>query len=131
MAKRRRFVVCNVHGCPEYTDQGGRCADHRRAAEQKRGSTTERGYGKEHRERFRPGVLARDPICRCPGCNSCTTPSQRCARASEHADHWPIDKRTLMNRGMDSNDPVHGRGLCRRCHSSHTAVTQPGGFNAI
>jgi 5-methylcytosine-specific restriction protein A len=46
------------------------------------------------------------------------------------ADHWPLSRRELAERGMDPDDPAHGRGLCHGCHSKETAINQPGGFNA-
>jgi len=64
-------------------------------------------------------VLERDRIC-----VVC-----RKAKATE-ADHYPVDRRTLVLRGLDADDPKYGRGLCRSCHSRSTAQAQPGGFNA-
>jgi 5-methylcytosine-specific restriction protein A len=49
------------------------------------------------------------------------------AKPSVHADHWPIDKKTLIARGLDSNDPKYGRGLCAECHNRSTAL-EHGGF---
>jgi 5-methylcytosine-specific restriction protein A len=118
MAPRLRLTVCSVPGCPEYTDRG-RCEDHRRKAEQRRGSARQRGYGARHEQRFRPGVLARDPVC------------VLCKAApSVHADHWPLSRRELVEQGADPDDPKHGRGLCGQCHSKATAVEQPGGWAA-
>lgn len=117
MPRRTGWRVCSVPGCPEYTDSG-RCLDHRREAEQRRGTARQRGYGKSHESRFRPGVLARDPICVLCG----TAPSV-------HADHHPHSRRELADAGLDPNDPKHGRGLCTSCHSSETARHQPGGWN--
>ncbi|MCA1218687.1 holin [Streptomyces sp. 8L] len=126
---RSRYTVCSVPGCPEYTTRG-RCDDHRSEAEQRRGTARQRGYGRQHEQRFRPAVLKCDPICTCPGCTSCQpTKGRACSRASVHADHWPVDRRTLVARGLDPNDPSRGRGLCPPCHSSHTAAEQPGGWN--
>ncbi|MET9479866.1 holin [Streptomyces sp. NPDC006638] len=117
MARRRALTVCSISGCPEYTDSG-RCADHRREAEQRRGSARQRGYGREHEARFRPAVLARDPLC------------ALCREApSVHADHHPRDRKQLRAAGLDPDDPQYGRGLCGPCHSKHTAVEQPGGWN--
>lgn len=108
--------VCNVHGCPTISDKP-RCPAHAKAADQARGTATQRGYGVEHRKRFREGVLAKHPIC------------QVCKRTpSTVADHYPLSKRELIEQGMDSNDPAHGRGLCVPCHSRETAEHQPGGF---
>lgn len=118
---RRALTPCTVPLCPELTD-GGRCDDHKQAAERDRGSATARGYGKRHRDRFRRGVLDRD-IC----CVLCIK-HDRWVLATV-ADHWPLSRRELEQRGMDPNDPDHGRGLCDPCHSKETAVNQPGGFN--
>lgn len=113
MAKK----VCNVHGCPTLTDGAPRCDTHTRAADRARGTAAQRGYNAAHR-RFRDAVLARDPWCRL-----CRT------APSTVADHYPLDRRELQARGLDPNDPTHGRGLCHRCHSSETARLQPGGWN--
>lgn len=129
MARRRSQTVCSVPGCPEYTDHG-RCAQHRAEAEQARGTARQRGYGRGHETRFRPGVLARDPVCTCGGCPSCQPAAGRpCAAPSVHADHYPRSRRELAAAGLDPNDPRHGRGLCGPCHSSETARHQPGGWN--
>lgn len=117
MPRRKGLTVCTTTGCPELTS-GGRCATCRRNAEQERGTAAQRGYGHEHRERFRPAVLAKHPVC--VVCQ---------ARPSTVADHWPIDRRTLELRGADPDDPIHGRGLCHPCHSRETAQHQPGGWH--
>lgn len=107
-----RQVVPSGTPCPT-------CAPARqRAVDEQRGSSGARGYGRTHRSRFRRGVLARDPICVL--CEK---------RLATVADHWPIDRRELVTRGMDANDPKHGRGLCKKCHDSETARLQPGGWN--
>ncbi|MFD9064197.1 HNH endonuclease [Kitasatospora purpeofusca] len=84
-----------------------------------RPSSTAQGYGPRHRARFRAAVLRRDP--RCVLC--------RKALATE-ADHYPLSRRTLVERGLDPDDPQHGRGLCKPCHSRETAEHQPGGWAA-
>ncbi|MDG9703794.1 holin [Streptomyces sp. DH37] len=109
--------------CRRPLDAKGRCTaqcrTRRRAASQRsRGSSTAQGYGGEHRTRFRPAVLARDPVCVICG-----------VEPSVVADHWPLDRKELVARGEDPNDPRHGRGLCRSCDSSQTARRQPGGWN--
>lgn len=110
--------VCNGKGCPVLVDQGVRlCPSCARATEQSRGSAKARGYGRRHRRRFREGVLARDPIC------------VLCMRRpSTEADHYPRSRRELVADGLDADDPQHGRGLCKPCHSAETAAHQPGGF---
>ena len=117
MPRRTGWRVCSTPGCPEFS-QGGKCDDHKREAEQRRGSARQRGYGRGHEQRFRPGVLAKDPMCVLCG----TAPSM-------HADHHPLSRRELVERGLDPNDPQHGRGLCGPCHSKSTAEAQPGGWN--
>lgn len=128
MARRRALAICSVPGCPEYTDCGGRCEDHRREAEQRRGSARQRGYGRQHEQRFRPAVLARDPACVCT--DAAHNHGQPCGKPSVHADHWPHSRRELVEQGEDPNDPKHGRGLCASCHSKETAnnPSQIGGF---
>jgi 5-methylcytosine-specific restriction protein A len=106
-----------VPGCPEYT-QRGRCDGHRREAERQRGTARQRGYDSRHETQFRTAVLARDPVC-----VLCRT------APAEHADHHPLSRRELVERGDDPNDPKHGRGLCQRCHAKETARHQPGGWN--
>jgi 5-methylcytosine-specific restriction enzyme A len=112
----RALSVCPTNGCPELT-AGGPCTDCTRKREQARGSSSQRGYGRGHTTRFRRGVLARDPVC------------VRCRRAlSKHADHYPLSRDTLLLRGLDANDPRHGRGLCASCHSIETALHQGNNF---
>lgn len=120
MPRRTGWRVCSTPGCPEYTDQGGRCPDHRRQAEAKRGTARQRGYGRGHETRFRPGVLARDPVCVLCG-----------IAPSVHADHHPLSRRELVERDLDPDDPKYGRGLCGPCHSKETANNpeQLGGWN--
>lgn len=112
---------CSTAGCPELTSSG-RCDECATIAEQQRGSATQRGYGKRHRQRFRAAVLERDiccTVCRAAGLWVLATV----------ADHWPLSRRELVEQGLDADDPDRGRGLCHNCHSKETAVNQPGGFN--
>lgn len=127
MGRRSGWRVCTVPGCPEFT-QGGRCPEHQRAAEKRRGSARQRGYGGQHETRFRPGVLAKHPTCVCT--DQQHGHGQPCGQPSVHADHHPLSRRELEARGLDPNDPQYGRGLCGPCHSSETAKAQPGGWNA-
>jgi 5-methylcytosine-specific restriction protein A len=109
-------------GCGELVPAGtSRCEDCRVEAEARRGSAAERGYGRAH-QRFRKGVLAKHPVC---VWLDCTKPSVA-------ADHQPLSRRELVRRGLDPNDPAHGRGLCLRHHniSTASAVEQRGGWHA-
>lgn len=127
MPRRGTWRVCSVPRCPEYT-QHGKCDQHRREAEQRRGSARQRGYDHDHETRFRKPVIARDPTCVC----DVEAHGHRgpCGQPSRHADHHPLDRRALVAAGLDPNDPQYGRGLCGPCHSRHTATEQPGGWNA-
>ncbi|GAA4933979.1 5-methylcytosine-specific restriction protein A [Nonomuraea thailandensis] len=114
----RQRTACTTPGCPNLSTSG-RCDDCRADAEAQRGTAAERGYGAGHRDRFRPGVLRKHPVC-----VLCR------ARRSKHADHYPLSRRQLEAQGLDPNDPKHGRGLCDTCHGQETARRQPGGWNA-
>ena len=111
--------VCSVPGCPNlYAGTDSRCDTHRKAADQKHWAKT-RGYNtKGHRRRFRPGVLARDPICMLCG-----------VAQSTDADHYPQERSELLELGLDADDPKYGRGLCHSCHSRATAQTHGWGTN--
>ncbi len=122
----RALTVCPVPCCAELT-AGGRCEQHRRAAERTRGSARQRGYGREHETRFRPGVLLRNPLCVCTDESHDHGP--RCLAQSTVADHHPRDRRQLVALHLDPNDPQYGRGLCAPCHDRHTAQAQPGGWH--
>ena len=50
-------------------------------------------------------------------------------KRTTEADHWPMDRRTLVLRGEDPSHPKWGRGLCKPCHAVETAHLQPGGWN--
>jgi len=76
-----------------------------------------KGYKSIGHARFRRTVLARDPIC------------VLCEQVlATVADHYPLTRRQLVEAGMDPNDATHGRGVCAKCHNSHTARTSPGGW---
>lgn len=106
--------VCSTPGCPNLTDTGGRCDEHRRAADRARGN---RGYSSPRHRRFRRLVLQRDPVC--VVCD---------AALATVADHFPISRRDLIDSGEDPDNPDAGRGLCKPCHDRETARHQPGGF---
>lgn len=110
--------VCNVPGCPNLA-QAPRCEDCESEADRRRGTAAQRGYTSKGHKMFRLKVLRRDKVCVL--CNT--------APATE-ADHYPVDRRTLVLKGEDPNNPRFGRGLCAHCHSAQTAKHQPGGWAA-
>lgn len=110
--------------CRRLRDAQGRCSPQCRtqrkaAGNRARGSSTQQGYGSEHRELFRKPILARDPICTVCG-----------DEPSTEADHWTRSRKELIVQGLDPNDPQYGRGVCSPCHKRETAKHQPGGWNA-
>ncbi len=119
---------CDAHdsSCPELV-QTGRCDRCSKAAEQRRGSASARGYGRAHRLGFRPKVLLDQPLCQCDDTSHGHTAP--CLIPSTVADHWPRDRRELVRLSLNPNDPRYGRGLCTSCHNKHTADAQPGGWN--
>jgi 5-methylcytosine-specific restriction enzyme A len=92
--------------------RAGKCARHIRMTDRQRGSSSARGYGAEHRDRFRAGVLRRDDY-------TCVL----CGAEAKVADHFPLTRRELVAQGLDPNDPARGRALCQSCHSRHTDST--------
>lgn len=123
----RALKVCSTPSCPNLVT-AGRCDDCKRAAEARRGTATERGYGSEHRTRFRRGVLKKNPLCVCE--DPAHGHGPKCLAPSKVADHWPLSRRELEAMGADPDDPAHGRGICKPCHDRHTSTAQPGGWNA-
>lgn len=121
MSPRRALAPCTQPGCPVLTDSG-RCHQHRREADQARGTATDRGYTSRGHQRFRRGVLRRDPLC------VLCTAEDRMIPATV-ADHHPRSRRELLAAGLDPDDPAHGRGLCAPCHNRETARLQPGGWH--
>jgi 5-methylcytosine-specific restriction protein A len=118
MPRGRALTICTVHGCPQYTDSG-RCDEHRRQADARRGTARQRGYGGRTWNQARATVLTRDPNC-----------VLGCGRPSTVADHWPTSRRDLLAQGVpDPDAPERMRGICKPCHSTETAQHQPGGFN--
>lgn len=114
--------ACSTPRCGGVTTSGGKCprcrAAARRASDEQRGNATRRGYGREHRDRFRLGVLDRDRVCVLCGIAPATV-----------ADHHPLSRRQIVDYGGDPNDPSFGRGLCAECDKRQTAQRQPGGWH--
>lgn len=126
----RARKVCSTPGCPELVAAGlsSRCAACQAAAQRRRGSAAQRGYGHRHRRRFREGVLKHQPLCVCTDQSHGHGP--QCLAPATVADHWPRDRRELVRLGLDADDPRYGRGLCASCHGWHTSKAQPGGWAA-
>jgi 5-methylcytosine-specific restriction enzyme A len=110
------LTVCNEPGCINLTERG-RCTDCKRQAELKRGRPADRGYDKRWR-RIRAEFLRENPDC------------VDCGDPATVADHDPVSRRDLMEAGVaNPDDHAHLKARCASCHSSRTAVAQPGGWN--
>ena len=113
---RRPATPCTTPGCPEKALPGGsKCRGHKRqvgrAYDRRRGTSTQRGYGANHRK-LRKKVLAEEPLCReCLKENKLTP-----ATEMDHSDgnQWNLERSNLQ-------------GLCHGCHSRKT-VKEQGGF---
>ncbi|GAA1453450.1 hypothetical protein GCM10009618_14930 [Nesterenkonia lacusekhoensis] len=110
--------VCSTPGCPNLLpkdggNQGkaGRCPTCRAKADRDR-RPDGNPYSTTGHKQFREAVLAKDPVC-----VLC-----RATRATV-ADHYPTERRDLVDQGLNPNDPTFGRGLCVTCHNSKTART--------
>lgn len=119
------YRACPTSGCPQLLAPGERCTQCRAAADRARRPTGNPYTSAGHRT-FRAAVLRRDPTCVCPG-DCGTTHNAACGQPSTIADHHPIERRDLLARGLNPDDPARGRGLCKACHDRKTGRTQPGG----
>ena len=104
---RARKRVCSTPGCPRI-QVDVKCPEHRRIAEQARGTTTQRGYGAAHqtaRETWRPAVEAGSVTC------------WRCSRPILAEQQWDL--------GHDDHDRSRYRGpehvACNRGTASRRA----------
>jgi len=106
---------CAYPGCPALAEEGGRyCTAHKAQADKaerdRRGTSTQRGYGSRW-QRLRLLILARDPVCRHPGCGQLST----------DVDH-------IVPRSKGGTDEENNlQGLCHEHHSLKTAQ-EDGGF---
>jgi 5-methylcytosine-specific restriction protein A len=119
---RRAGRPCNWPGCGEVVSARF-CplheVNHRLTYEASRGTSTQRGYGSEHRA-WRAAVLTRDQVCQDPEGHHPTV-----RRPATVADHIvPVARGgtwTLEN----------GQALCAECHSAKTARMDGGFGNAV
>lgn len=114
---RKPRTPCSVPGCPELTP-GGRCADHRRQDNALRKARGNNAYTTTRWDRIRKRYLYANPWC------------LLCGRQATVADHHPLSRKTLVERGLDPDVPSSLRPLCSLCHNKETAKRQPGGWAA-
>ena len=84
--------------------------DEARRYDQRRGSSSRRGYGARWRK-LRGMILARQPYCQTEGCNE-----------------WATEVDHIVSKRDGGTDRVENlQGLCKSCHSRKTA-TEDGGW---
>lgn len=128
MSPRKAMTVCSQAGCPNLCP-GGRCDDHKREAEQRRGSAYSRGYGGRAWRDARTAVLTRDPRCVCKDPKH--DHGEPCGEPSKVSDHWPDERKDLVANGVPDPDAPHRmRGVCKGCHDRKTGTSTPGGWAA-
>lgn len=114
---QRARIPCAHGGCQDQANDGRFCTLHKRARalvqtrtdRQLRGSSSERGYGVQHR-RWRERVLQRDPLC-------VTCKALGLTTLATVADHV-VPVRQGGNRFALEN----GQGLCHAHHNAKTRV---------
>lgn len=119
------FKVCSTAGCPNLVQSGSKCRDCKRQAERER-RPHGNPYATSGHRRCRRQVLARDPRCVCTG--DCGRHEGMCGAPSTIDDHWPYERKQLIEMDLDPNDPKWSRGICKPCHDAKTARTNVAGF---
>jgi len=112
---KKPLSPCLWPGCSKISEPNSRyCTDHKATADKaerdRRGTSTQRGYGARW-QRLRLLILARDPVCRYPGCGQLST----------DVDH-------IVSKAKGGSDEENNlQGLCHEHHSLKTAQ-KDGGF---
>jgi len=129
---------CAVPGCPELT-ASGRCEEHERQLEIRRGTSTARGYGvrwRQFRRVFLGLLVARDilPVCgaRIDGVPSphsqCAGEGRLIARSADgsdlHFDHDPPLREAERADPSAVCDPRRISILCAACHNRKSQAEQ-------
>ncbi len=99
---------CTQPGCPALVRGRGRCDEHERQADARRGSSASRGYGSKW-QAYRKGFLEANPLCVvCKAAGRIT--------AASVVDHIRAHKgdETLMW------SPANHRSVCKPCHDART-----------
>lgn len=127
----RPMSVCLEPRCPTLVRGGGRCDKHKkahnRAYEERRGSSTQRGYGAPWR-RFSEYLRALHPLCGDRPAVAPATSDSRCVAegrttAGAHADHiLPVSGPNDPRFFDESNIQI----LCHNCHQRKRRREQGG-----
>lgn len=110
MTPRRPLQPCLEPGCPKLVERG-RCKQHRREHDRRRGSFRERGYTRRRWDRLRAEHLVIEPHCR------------ECARNGERRLARVVDH-VVPHRGDEAlfSDPSNLQTLCPSHHTAKTAL---------
>lgn len=130
---------CRHTGCSALVRSPGFCDAHKRqvqaAQDQRRGSSTERGYGYKWQQAS-AGFLKRHPLCECPECMA----GQLRVREATVVDHREPHR---LKQAMDSGnqaaiakakalfwDKANWQAMHKDCHDKKTA-REDGGFGRV
>jgi 5-methylcytosine-specific restriction enzyme A len=108
---RKPKKPCSYPRCPELTESrycDAHTKNYDREYERQRGTSTQRGYGANHR-RLRKMVLAQEPLCR-----YCT----------ERGDVEPATELDHIDGNQWNLKWENLQGLCKSCHSRKTVKEQ-------
>lgn len=103
-------IPCSQPGCAALAHYRGRCELHARNWEQRRGTTTQRGYDGAW-QRLRRMVLADEPLCR-----HCAA-ADRITIATEVDHIVPLDSAPHLRLERSNLQP-----LCHPCHDAKTRL---------
>lgn len=113
---------CTYPGCGALVSSGSRCDTHRRVeqreVDQRRGSSTARGYDSKWRK-AREGWLRAHPLCQCEECQEGTLRT-RAASVVDHRIPHRGDKALFWDRN-------NWQSMAKECHDRKTA-REDGGF---
>lgn len=105
---------CLESRCPALATYRGRCAEHARAYDLRRGSSAERGpYNTARHKEWRRAVIVRDRVCRDCGCALLDGKGEPLPNA--HADHV-----VPITEGGQAFSLANGAARCHRDHSRKT-----------
>ena len=112
--------VCIERGCPKLATSRGRCGDHGTSYDQRRGTSSERGYNTSRWRNYRASWLATFPLC---GQRDGTpTTDSRCLETGRVTAATVVDHITPVHGETDPlfYQPSNHQSLCASCHSAKT-----------
>ncbi len=120
MSRRKAMQVCPTPGCPNLT-ASGRCPGCQQKATRARPTPTSKGYDARW-ARTREAFLRVHRTCECDEHAALPAVLRPLATEVNHRDG-------LGPLGPRGHDWANLQAMTKSCHSRHTAVEQPGGWN--